>query len=70
MDSTAVDALARLHEELSARGVVLAVARVKGPLRDLWQRTGLTDAIGEQHVFPTVRAGVRAYEERAGESPG
>jgi len=70
MDSTAVDALARLHKELSAHGVVLAVARVKGPLRDLWQRTGLTDAIGEQHVVPTVRAGVRAYEERAGESPG
>jgi len=27
------------------------------------QRTGLTAAIGEQHLFPTVRAGVRAYEE-------
>jgi sulfate permease, SulP family len=70
MDSTAVAALARLQQELSDRGIVLAAARVKGPLRDLWQRTGLTAAIGEQHMFPTVRAGVRAYDERAGESPG
>jgi sulfate permease, SulP family len=70
MDSTAVDALARLHAELSDRGIVLAVARMKGPLRDLWQRTGLTAAIGEHHLFPTVRAGVRAYDERVGESPG
>lgn len=70
LDATAVDALARLHEELSGRGIVLAVARAKGPLRDLFQRTGLTAAIGEQHMFPTVRSGVRAYEERVVESPG
>ena len=64
MDSTAVDALARLHAELSERGVVLAFARAKGTLRDLFQRTGLTARIGEEHMFPTIRTGVRAYEER------
>lgn len=64
LDSTAVDALARLHEQLSERGIVLAVARAKGPVRDLLQRTGLAASIGEEHMFPSVRAGVRAYEER------
>jgi SulP family sulfate permease len=64
MDSTAVNALARLHADLRSQGVVLAVARAKGSLRDLFKRTGLTAVIGEEHIFPTVRAGVQAYERR------
>ncbi|MCX5390556.1 SulP family inorganic anion transporter [Streptomyces sp. NBC_00094] len=63
IDSTAVDALRELRDDLDAQGVVLAFARCKASLRRVFEDTGFTAETGERHFYPTVRAGVAAYRE-------
>ena len=60
-DSTAAEALESLDADLERRGVELWIARANGPLRDLLLVTGLTNKIGEQNIYPSVRAAVTAY---------
>lgn len=62
LDATAIDALARLHDDLEQRGVVLSVARLKGRQREIFEDAGLTARIGAERFFPTVRAAVAAFE--------
>jgi SulP family sulfate permease len=60
-DSTAAEALENLDADLERRGVELWIARANKPLRDLLQATGLTTRIGEDNIYPSVRAAVEAY---------
>ena len=72
IDTTGTDMLAELVTELSESNVELLLARVKGPVRDILRRSGLEDAFGGDRIYPTVRAGVAAYQARHGraeESP-
>ena len=62
LDATAIDVLARLHDELAERGIVLGFARLKGRQREIFEETGLTERIGADRFFPTVRAAVAAFE--------
>ncbi|MHA6783029.1 SulP family inorganic anion transporter [Pseudonocardia saturnea] len=64
LDSTAADALAAVIDELRRRDVVFAVARVKQDLREVLDRAGLIDVIGEDRVFMTLPTAVAAYRER------
>ena len=57
-DSTAAEALENLDADLERRGVELWIARANEPLRDLLQVTGLTARIGEENIYPSVRAAV------------
>ena len=70
VDLTSLDALARLRRELEARGVVLALARVKQDLLDDLRAAGLVDAIGTGRMYATLPTAVAAYlawhEERHG----
>lgn len=66
LDATAVDSLRQLHGELAARGITLCFARLKGRQREIFAETGLTDLIGADRFFPTVRAAVAAFRDRAG----
>jgi sulfate permease, SulP family len=65
VDITAVDALEDLRADLTKRGVVFAVARLKQDLRDLLTPTGFLDRVGEDHIFPTLPTAVRAFTERS-----
>ncbi len=67
VDATAVDMLLELRAELADAGILLAVARAKGMLRDVFESTGVTAAIGPENFFPTVRTGVAAFSTRTGE---
>ncbi len=60
-DSTAAEALETLDADLDKRGIELWIARANLPLRDLLQVTGLTIKIGEENIYPSVRAAVLAY---------
>ena len=62
LDSTAIDVLTRLHDELEQRGIALCFARMKGRQREIFEETGLTARIGPDRLFPTVRAAVAAFE--------
>lgn len=63
-DSTAAEALENLDADLERRGVELWIARANGPLRDLLQSTGLTFRIGQENIYPSVRAAVMAHRAR------
>ena len=66
LDSTAIDALSLLHDELDQRDVTLCIARLKGRQREIFAETGLTAQIGANHFFPTVRSAVAAFESSQG----
>ena len=62
LDATAADALTQLVEDLAARRIVFAMARVKQDLRAQLRRGGLLDVIEEERMYPTLPVAVEAYE--------
>jgi high affinity sulfate transporter 1 len=61
VDITALDAVDALRRELTGRGVVFALARVKQDLLDDLKAYGLADAVGDERIFPTLPTAVAAY---------
>lgn len=61
VDITALDAVDELRRELSRRGVVFALARVKQDLRDELEAYGLLESVGRDLIFPTLPTAVAAY---------
>ena len=43
-----------LAQELAARGVVLRFANVKRPVREVMDRAGITEAVGEDSFYLNV----------------
>ena len=69
VDLTALDALERLRSELSSRGIVFAMARVKQDLRDALESAGLLARIGADRIFMTLPTAVAAYQDAVGDDP-
>ncbi|MEV0933654.1 SulP family inorganic anion transporter [Streptomyces phaeochromogenes] len=63
VDITALDAVDSLRLELTRRGIVFALARVKQDLMDDLGAYGLTKSVGADLVFPTLPTAVAAYGE-------
>ncbi|WP_326574407.1 sulfate permease [Streptomyces sp. NBC_00481] len=61
VDITALDAVEELRRELTRRGIVFALARVKQDLLDELEAYGLAESVGEDLVFPTLPTAVAAY---------
>jgi len=51
------DALKELHDDLKATGVQLVLVRLHPAVRDLLDRSGVSGAIGEEHIFTRVLGG-------------
>jgi sulfate permease, SulP family len=64
IDTTAADTLKEIHQELSLKGITLAIARANEPLRKTMRLTGLEDLIGAENFYPSVRTGVESFKER------
>jgi MFS superfamily sulfate permease-like transporter len=62
IDVTSTDVLKSLMKELHEKGIEVYWAEVHAPVLEHARQTGLLDAIGEDHVFPTVDAAVRSLE--------
>ena len=62
LDTTAVDALRQLVEDLGKRRVLFAMARVKQELRRQLVRGELLDIIDEERIYPTLPVAVEAFE--------
>ncbi|MGW7241931.1 SulP family inorganic anion transporter [Streptomyces sp. NPDC054804] len=69
VDITALDAVDELRRELTTRGILFALARVKQDLLDSLNAYGLTDAVGLERIFPTLPTAVSAYREWLAEHP-
>ncbi|MEV7571216.1 SulP family inorganic anion transporter [Streptomyces tanashiensis] len=63
VDITALDSVDALRRELSRRGVVFALARVKQDLLDDLDAYGLTESVGADLIFPTLPTAVAAYRD-------
>ncbi|WNO70264.1 sulfate permease [Streptomyces sp. AM8-1-1] len=61
VDITALDSVNALRRELTRRGVVFAMARVKQDLRDQLDAYGLSESVGPELIFPTLPTAVAAY---------
>ncbi len=66
VDTTAADMLHDLDEWLNARGINLAIAEMKDPVRRKIDRYELTRTIDPTHFFPTVRAATTAFRDQTG----
>jgi SulP family sulfate permease len=67
IDSTGMETLLDLTLDLRAEQITLVVARLRARMRPDFEVAGLTEAIGSEHFYPTVRQAVAAFERR--ESP-
>jgi high affinity sulfate transporter 1 len=65
LDSTGVEALEGIVAALRRRDITFTVARLRTAMRERFDRSGLTDQIGEEHFHPTVRAAVEAVRGQA-----
>ncbi|WP_328766602.1 SulP family inorganic anion transporter [Streptomyces sp. NBC_00286] len=63
VDITALDAVDALRRELTHRGIVFALARVKQDLLAELEAYGLGEAVGRDLIFPTLPTAVTAYRE-------
>ncbi len=61
LDLSSVDTLAELVGELKAEGVELLLANVRAPIRDLLERSGVAQTIGEEHIYPSIEEGVKGF---------
>jgi SulP family sulfate permease len=63
LDVTGAAVIRSMREELSARGIILGVARPKGRFLSMLERSGLAEEIGRENLFTTVRDGANAFLE-------
>ncbi|MFE5643178.1 SulP family inorganic anion transporter [Rhodococcus sp. NPDC056516] len=61
LDTTAVDELVDLDTFLEGKGIRLAFAEMKGPIKDRLIRFGVGDRFDSTHFFPTLEAAVSAF---------
>ena len=59
-DTDGADILIQVAEELRAQDTSMLLAGVHPPVRELWRRAGLLDAIGGDAVHETVPDAVEA----------
>ena len=65
LDSTGADTLVALANDLSARGVTLAIGGAVPQVRRMLERSGALDRLGAGAVFPSLKSAVAACESRA-----
>jgi SulP family sulfate permease len=64
LDIPTMDLIADVVGKLRARGVTLMFAQMRGAVRDRLRRASLLDVIGQENIFPSIVAGVAAYQQR------
>jgi high affinity sulfate transporter 1 len=67
VDTTAAAILDEVEAELSARGITLAFAELKDPVRARLRRYGAIAAVPDDHIFPTVGSAVAGYLQATGQ---
>lgn len=63
IDTTGIDQLLRLHQELATQGITLTFARVHSRVRGMLRRSGAEAAIGAENFYDSVSDGVIAFQQ-------
>ena len=66
LDTTALDDLVELDDELASQGISLVFAELKGPVKDRLLKFGVSSRFGPDHFFPTVNNAVKSYKRTFG----
>jgi MFS superfamily sulfate permease-like transporter len=61
IDSTAIDMLSDLFDELAQNDVVFYFARVRAEILTVMERSGLVEKVGNENFFHSIRAGADTY---------
>ena len=69
VDFSALEAMAALREDITGRGAVFALARVKQDLLARLEAFGLAAKIGPELLFPTLPTAVQAYQDGTKDLP-
>ena len=60
IDASGEAAFREIYEDYEARGIELRLADVKGPVRDVFERSGFTDTVGKDRFYLTVHEAMTA----------
>jgi sulfate permease, SulP family len=60
-DSTGLEALDRLANDLDRDEITLVIARLRTRMQEQLEQAGVTATIGADHFYPSVHAAVEAY---------
>jgi high affinity sulfate transporter 1 len=64
VDITAIDGLEELYDELSARGITFAMAKVKQDLYAQLKLSSLLSKIEPENIYPTLHTAIAAFQNR------
>lgn len=64
MDSTAAERIDQLYDEIQANGLTLAIARANAEVLEVLDRSGLSNRLGDEALFPTINAAVANFRQR------
>ena len=64
IDITAIDILSELRDELAAKNITFAMARVKQDLYLELERAGFLDKIRPEHIYATLPTAIAGFEAR------
>ena len=68
VDSSALHSLKELSDEYKSRGIDVMFAGVKGPVRDIFERSGLEEIIGPDQFYLNITKAVESLEEEKEEA--
>jgi MFS superfamily sulfate permease-like transporter len=63
LDIQSLDILSELHNELQTQGTALWLTNLHGAVRSMLERGGLAQIIGSEHLYRSVDAGVRNFQQ-------
>jgi MFS superfamily sulfate permease-like transporter len=61
IDTTGAEVLDHTFDDLDRRGLELAFAGLKGPVKDRLRDYGLYDRVGDRNFFPTIGSAVKYH---------
>lgn len=64
IDLTAAERLSALIDELAAAGIAVKIADAPRPFREEMARVGLTDQLGQQQFYVSVKTAVEAFQRQ------
>lgn len=63
IDTTGIDQLLKLHQELTRSGIKLTFARVYSRVRGMLDRSGAMDVIGPEHFYESISDGIMDFQK-------
>ncbi len=63
VDSSGLHALKQVIDEYYSRDIEVIFANVKGPVRDIFRRSGIVDIVGEDNFYLTINKAVEDLEQ-------